>query len=186
MNLMLPPYQLPYISKIYAIAAFFTGLFLAGLARRHIMDLHISGGRSWIVNSAKVDALPADRSALPTPCPVGQYGGLTAMVHMTKTLAVQLGRHGITVNCIHPGTTRTERTPSLLPAPPNWAYPQKVRSGTTARLPRLPRPTHRRPPRPYPRPGIPRRTRSPKRPPCGRWHCPAESPERILLSGPAG
>jgi NAD(P)-dependent dehydrogenase (short-subunit alcohol dehydrogenase family) len=39
-----------------------------------------------------------------------------SMVHMTKTLAVQLGRHGITVNCIHPGTTRTERTPSLLAA----------------------------------------------------------------------
>jgi hypothetical protein len=33
-----------------------------------------------------------------------------------ETLAVQLGRHGITVNCIHPGTTRTERTPSLLSA----------------------------------------------------------------------
>jgi len=29
---------------------------------------------------------------------------------------VQLGRHGITVNCIHPGTTRTERTPRLLAA----------------------------------------------------------------------
>ena len=39
-----------------------------------------------------------------------------ALVHMTKTLAVQLGRHGITVNCIHPGTTRTERTPRLLTA----------------------------------------------------------------------
>lgn len=39
-----------------------------------------------------------------------------ALVHMTKTLAVQLGRHGITVNCIHPGTTRTERTPSLIAA----------------------------------------------------------------------
>jgi NAD(P)-dependent dehydrogenase (short-subunit alcohol dehydrogenase family) len=39
-----------------------------------------------------------------------------AMVHMTKTLAVQFGRHGITVNCIHPGTTRTERTPRLLKA----------------------------------------------------------------------
>jgi NAD(P)-dependent dehydrogenase (short-subunit alcohol dehydrogenase family) len=38
----------------------------------------------------------------------------TSLVHMTKTLAVQLGRFGITVNCIHPGTTRTERTPSLL------------------------------------------------------------------------
>jgi NAD(P)-dependent dehydrogenase (short-subunit alcohol dehydrogenase family) len=37
-----------------------------------------------------------------------------ALVHMTKTLAVQLGRFGINVNCIHPGTTRTERTPSLL------------------------------------------------------------------------
>jgi len=39
-----------------------------------------------------------------------------AMVHMTKTLAVQLGRYGITVNCIHPGTTRTERTQGLLAA----------------------------------------------------------------------
>jgi NAD(P)-dependent dehydrogenase (short-subunit alcohol dehydrogenase family) len=39
-----------------------------------------------------------------------------ALVHMTKTLAVQMGRHGITVNCIHPGTTRTERTPSLVAA----------------------------------------------------------------------
>jgi NAD(P)-dependent dehydrogenase (short-subunit alcohol dehydrogenase family) len=37
-----------------------------------------------------------------------------SLVHMTKTLAVQLGRFGITVNCIHPGTTRTERTPRLL------------------------------------------------------------------------
>jgi hypothetical protein len=37
-----------------------------------------------------------------------------ALAQMTKTLAVQLGRFGITVNCIHPGTTRTERTPSLL------------------------------------------------------------------------
>src|ERR1700740_3598284 len=39
-----------------------------------------------------------------------------ALVHMTKTLAVQLGRHGITVNRIHPGTTRTERTPRLIAA----------------------------------------------------------------------
>jgi NAD(P)-dependent dehydrogenase (short-subunit alcohol dehydrogenase family) len=39
-----------------------------------------------------------------------------SLVHLTKTLAVQLGRFGITVNCIHPGTTRTERTPRLLAA----------------------------------------------------------------------
>lgn len=37
-----------------------------------------------------------------------------SLVHMAKTLAVQLGRFGITVNCIHPGATRTERTPRLL------------------------------------------------------------------------
>ena len=37
-----------------------------------------------------------------------------SLVHMAKTVAVQLGRFGITVNCIHPGTTRTERTPRLL------------------------------------------------------------------------
>lgn len=37
-----------------------------------------------------------------------------SLVHFSRTLAVHLGRHGITVNCIHPGTTRTERTPQLL------------------------------------------------------------------------
>jgi NAD(P)-dependent dehydrogenase (short-subunit alcohol dehydrogenase family) len=33
-----------------------------------------------------------------------------SLVHLSKTLAVQLGQFGITVNCIHPGHTRTERT----------------------------------------------------------------------------
>src|SRR5881296_3302049 len=33
-----------------------------------------------------------------------------ALVHFTKTLAVQLGRYGITVNCIHPGTTDRKST----------------------------------------------------------------------------
>ena len=37
----------------------------------------------------------------------------TSLVHRPKTLAVRMGRHGITVDRIHPGTTRTERTPSL-------------------------------------------------------------------------
>ena len=37
-------------------------------------------------------------------------------MHLSKTLAVQLGRVGITVNCVHPGITRTERTPRLLAA----------------------------------------------------------------------
>jgi NAD(P)-dependent dehydrogenase (short-subunit alcohol dehydrogenase family) len=37
-----------------------------------------------------------------------------SLVHMTKTLATQVGKFGITVNCIHPGTTRTERTAVML------------------------------------------------------------------------
>jgi NAD(P)-dependent dehydrogenase (short-subunit alcohol dehydrogenase family) len=40
----------------------------------------------------------------------------TALVHMTRTLAMQFGRDGITVNCIHPGVTRTERTGPMLAA----------------------------------------------------------------------
>ena len=42
----------------------------------------------------------------------GNISGLrnAAIVHLTKTLADQLGRHGITVNLVHPGATRTERT----------------------------------------------------------------------------
>ncbi|MSQ22204.1 MAG: SDR family oxidoreductase [Dehalococcoidia bacterium] len=37
-----------------------------------------------------------------------------SLVHLTKTLSNQLGRYGITVNCIHPGAVRTEGTPALL------------------------------------------------------------------------
>ena len=33
-----------------------------------------------------------------------------ALVHLGKTLSDQLGRYGITVNTVHPGATRTERT----------------------------------------------------------------------------
>lgn len=42
----------------------------------------------------------------------GVLSGLrnAAIVHLTKTLSDQLGPHGITVNLIHPGRTRTERT----------------------------------------------------------------------------
>ena len=39
-----------------------------------------------------------------------------SLVHLTKTLSNHLGRYGITVNCIHPGTTRTERTAVMLAA----------------------------------------------------------------------
>lgn len=37
-----------------------------------------------------------------------------SLVHFTRTLALQFGRDGITVNCIHPGMTRTERTVDMM------------------------------------------------------------------------
>jgi NAD(P)-dependent dehydrogenase (short-subunit alcohol dehydrogenase family) len=42
----------------------------------------------------------------------GTYSGVRnlALVHMTKTLSNELGPHGVNVNVVHPGTTRTERT----------------------------------------------------------------------------
>jgi NAD(P)-dependent dehydrogenase (short-subunit alcohol dehydrogenase family) len=57
----------------------------------------------------------------------GVISGLrnAAIVHLTKTLADQLGQHGITVNLLHPGTTRTERTA------PSYAE-QARREGVTA------------------------------------------------------
>ncbi len=42
-----------------------------------------------------------------------------SLVHLTKTLAVQMGKFGITVNCIHPGMTRTERTAKMMEARAN-------------------------------------------------------------------
>jgi NAD(P)-dependent dehydrogenase (short-subunit alcohol dehydrogenase family) len=60
-------------------------------------------GRGWgrIVN---IGGLSGRRS--------GNISGLrnAAIVHLTKTLADQLGSRGITVNLVHPGATRTERT----------------------------------------------------------------------------
>jgi NAD(P)-dependent dehydrogenase (short-subunit alcohol dehydrogenase family) len=42
----------------------------------------------------------------------GTISGLRniSLVHLTKTLSDQLGPSGITVNLVHPGTTRTERS----------------------------------------------------------------------------
>lgn len=39
-----------------------------------------------------------------------------SLVHFTRTLAMQLGRDGVTVNCIHPGLTRTEGVTEMLAA----------------------------------------------------------------------
>ena len=75
-------------------------------------------------------------SAAPTPANAGNLSGGArngSLVHLTKTLAVQLGRYGITVNCVHPGTTRTERTPRPAGRPRRRAR-RSGRRGREARL----------------------------------------------------
>jgi len=59
----------------------------------------------------------------------------TSLVHLTRTLAMQLGRDGITVNCIHPGITRTERTAELLQARAarEGRTPDEIEAGDYAR-----------------------------------------------------
>ena len=39
-----------------------------------------------------------------------------AVVALTKNLADELGPHGINVTVVHPGTTRTEKTPGVVAA----------------------------------------------------------------------
>ncbi len=57
-----------------------------------------------------------------------------SLVHATKTLSNHLGRYGITVNCIHPGTTRTERTAVMLQdrAAQQGTTPEQVEQGDFA------------------------------------------------------
>ena len=61
------------------------------------------------------------------------------LVHMTKTLAVQFGRHGITVNCIHPrhDPHRAHAEPARRPGRPAGRIPGRggaagLRSGLAA------------------------------------------------------
>ena len=46
----------------------------------------------------------------------GTYSGLRnlALVHMTKTLSLELAAHGLTVNIVHPGQTMTEKKPTRI------------------------------------------------------------------------
>ena len=50
------------------------------------------------------------------------------LVHMTKTLAVQLGRHGITVNCVLPGTIDTPQNRQDMPQADHgkWVAPAAI------------------------------------------------------------
>ncbi|SNT00607.1 glucose 1-dehydrogenase/3-oxoacyl-[acyl-carrier protein] reductase [Streptosporangium subroseum] len=110
------------------LAVNLTGVFFLSQAVARIMVDHATPGR--IVNVSSVHAVVSEPNAAPY---TATKGGLEAM---TRTMASELAPHGITVNCVRPGATRTAMsepiyTPEILGslkakiplgkiAPPEW------------------------------------------------------------------
>ena len=76
----------------------------AMLVVRACLDDLIAGGAGRIVNVASTEALAAGRST--SPYTVSKHG----LLGFTRSLAVDLGRLGVTVNCVCPGATLTGMT----------------------------------------------------------------------------
>jgi 3-oxoacyl-[acyl-carrier protein] reductase len=76
---------------------------LIHLARPHLAE----SGEGRVVNIASTEAI------VTTAGMAGYAASKAAVVGLTKSFAVELGRHGITVNCICPGPIRTGMTASI-------------------------------------------------------------------------
>jgi NAD(P)-dependent dehydrogenase (short-subunit alcohol dehydrogenase family) len=82
------------------LAVNLTGVFFLSQAVARIMVDKQTPGR--IVNVSSVHAVVSEPNAAPY---TATKGGLEAM---TRTMASELAPHGITVNCVRPGATRTK------------------------------------------------------------------------------
>lgn len=81
-----------------------TGAML--MVRECVADLKASqAGR--IVNIASTEAVTASRGSMPYT--VSKHG----LLGFTRSLAVELGRHGVTANCVCPGATVTGMTAAI-------------------------------------------------------------------------
>jgi NAD(P)-dependent dehydrogenase (short-subunit alcohol dehydrogenase family) len=110
------------------LAVNLTGVFFLSQAVARIMVEQQTAGR--IVSVSSVHAVVSEPNAAPY---TATKGGLEAM---TRTMASELAPHGITVNCVRPGATRTNmsepiyteqivrslqaKIPLGMIAPPEW------------------------------------------------------------------
>jgi len=86
-----------------------TGVFLAGQAAARQMVRQGDGGR--IVNISSNSGIRGGRGR-------AAYGASkAAILNLTQTMALELAPHGILVNALCPGPTRTETVTGELPAP---------------------------------------------------------------------
>ena len=101
------------------LAVNLTGAFFLSQAVARIMVERRTAGR--IVNVSSVHAVVSEPNAAPY---TATKGGLEAM---TRTMASELAPHGITVNCVRPGATRTRMSEPI--------YTEQIVRSLVAKIP---------------------------------------------------
>jgi NAD(P)-dependent dehydrogenase (short-subunit alcohol dehydrogenase family) len=106
------------------LAVNLTGVFfLSQAAARVMVDSQVQGR---IVSVSSVHAVVSEPNAAPY---TATKGGVEAM---TRTMATELARHGITVNCVRPGATYTSMTESIYTPEVTRALEARIPLGTIA------------------------------------------------------
>lgn len=86
-----------------------TNLRGAFLMAQAVASEQVSTGGGSIIHIASIDASGGDG-------PYASYNASKAgLLGLSRTMAMELGRHGIRVNCVSPGFTHTEMTESAVP-----------------------------------------------------------------------
>jgi 3alpha(or 20beta)-hydroxysteroid dehydrogenase len=114
----------------------FEGLTEALLARTFAVNVHgvafgIKHAARWLGRGGRIINTGSFVGLLGTPGAAVYASSKAAVIHLTRLGAIELGRRGITVNCVCPGTVRTEAVTSI---PDNPEIPFIERTALLGRL----------------------------------------------------